>query len=220
MASVVSCSEGWLLAKMRQSQSICLEQCDCHGAFSSSRVAVPSTMRAAAALVSVRGASMEAVLPLVLVLVSGTGGDCLASVSQALWTLSKCSTLIETSVGCWSVILVGCMTGRLSSSLSASSHLTGQRRIGLMCSAVPKVSFLGVGDLKVLALGTGDGGSRRGSIIELACVEAMEEVEEIDMEEERPEELAELSSYVCTINCMIELGQVGTEWLQSGECVV
>ena len=77
-----------------------------------------------------------------------------------------------------------------------------------MCSAVPKVSFLGVGDPKVLALGTGDGGLRRGSVVELACVEAMEEVEEIDMEEERLEELAELLSYVCTINCMIELGQV------------
>ena len=81
---------------------------------------------------------------------------------------------------------------------------------------MPKVSFLGVGDPKVLALGTGDGGSRRGSIVKLACVEAMEEVEEIDMEEERPEELAESSSYVCTINCMIELGRVRTEWLRSG----
>ena len=75
-----------------------------------------------------------------------------------------------------------------------------------MCSAVPKVSFLGVGDPKVLALSTGDGGSRQGSVVESACVEAMEEVEEIDMGEERPEGLAELSSYVCTINCMIELG--------------
>ena len=77
-----------------------------------------------------------------------------------------------------------------------------------MCSAVPKVSFLGVGDPKVLALGTGDRGSRWGSIVELACVKAMEEVEEIDMEEEWPEELAELSSYVCMINCMIKLGRV------------
>ena len=89
-----------------------------------------------------------------------------------------------------------------------------------MCSAVLKVSFLGVGDLKVLALGTGDRGSRRGSVVELACVKAMEEVEEIDIEEEWPEELAELSSYVCTINCMIELERVGTEWLRSGRCVV
>ena len=77
-----------------------------------------------------------------------------------------------------------------------------------MCFAVPKVSFLGIGDPKVLALGTGDRGLRWGSIVEWACDEAMEEVEEIDMEEEWPEELAELSSYVCTINCMIELRRV------------
>ena len=170
-------------------------------------VVVPSTMRAAAASVSVRGVSVV-VLVLVLVLVSGIGGDCLASVSQALWMLSKCSTFVETSIGYWVMILVGCMTGRLSSSLSASSHLMGQRQIGSMCSAVLKVSFLGIGDPKVLVLGTGNRGSRQGSVIEWACIEAMEEVEEIDMEEEWPEELAELLSYVCTINCMIELERV------------
>ena len=201
-----SWSGGWLLAKMRQSQSICLEQCDHRGVFSSSRVAVLSTMRVAAASVLVRGSLAGAVLMLVLVLVLRIGGNCLASVSQVLWMLSKCSTLVETLIGYWSVILVGCMTGRLSSSLSASSHLIGRRRIGSMCSAVPKASFLGVGDSKVLALGTGDRGSRRGNVGELACVEAMAKAEEIDMKEERPEELAELSSYECTINCMIELG--------------
>ena len=170
--------------------------------------AVPSTMRAVAASVSVRGSSVGAVLVLVLILVSGIGGDCLASVSQVLWTLLKCSTLVETLIGYWAVILVGSTTGRLSSSLSASSRLTGRRWIGLMYSAVLKASFLGVGDPKVLALGTGDGGSRRGNVGESACIEAMAEAEEIDMEKEWPEELAESPLYVCTINCMIELGRV------------
>ena len=80
MALIASWSGGWPLAKMWRSQSICLEQCDCHDAFSSSRVAMPSTMRAAAASVSVRGV-LVVVLVLMLVLVSGIGGDCLASVS-------------------------------------------------------------------------------------------------------------------------------------------
>jgi hypothetical protein len=74
---------------------------------------------------------------------------------------------------------------------------------------VPKVNFLGVGDPKVLVLGTGDGGWRRGSVGESGRVEAMEEVEEIDMAEERPEESAAVSLlYVCMINCMIELGRL------------
>ena len=46
---------------------------------------------------------------------------------------------------------------------------------------VPKVSFLKVGDLKVLVLGTSNGGERWGSARELEHVEMMEDSEEMDM---------------------------------------
>ena len=78
-----------------------------------------------------------------------------------------------------------------------------------MYSAVPKSNFLGVGDPKVLALGTGDGGSRRGSVGESGCVEAtVDMVEEMDMAEVRPEVLAESLLYDCMIDCMLKLKQV------------
>ena len=81
--------------------------------------------------------------------------------------------------------------------------------MGSMYSAVPNASFLGVGDPKVLALGTGDGGSRRGSVGESGCVEAMVDmVEEMDMAEERPEVLVVSLLYDCMIDCMIKLKQV------------
>ena len=43
------------------------------------------------------------------------------------------------------------------------------------------MSFLGVGDPKVLVLGTGDGGERWGGVGELGHVEVMEDSEEMDM---------------------------------------
>ena len=71
--------------------------------------------------------------------------------------------------------------------------------MGSRYSAVLKVSFLGVGDLKVLALGTGDKGERWGNVRELGHVEVMEEMEkaseEMDMGEERPEVFTVLLLY-------------------------
>ena len=71
--------------------------------------------------------------------------------------------------------------------------------MGSMYSVVPKVIFLGVGDPKVLVLGTGDRGERRGSVRESGRVEEMNDIvealEEMDMAEERPEEFAALLLY-------------------------
>ena len=75
----------------------------------------------------------------------------------------------------------------------------GRRRMGLMYSVVSKAIFLGVGDPKVLVLGTGDGGERRGSVRELGHIEEMDDIvevsEEMDMAEERPEEFVALLLY-------------------------
>ena len=43
------------------------------------------------------------------------------------------------------------------------------------------MSFLGVGDRKVLVLGIGDGGERWGGVRELRCVEVIEDSKEMDM---------------------------------------
>ena len=71
--------------------------------------------------------------------------------------------------------------------------------MGSMYSVVPKAIFLGVGDPKVLVLGTGDRGERRGNVGESGCVEEMDDIveasKEMDMAEERPEEFAALLLY-------------------------
>ena len=68
-----------------------------------------------------------------------------------------------------------------------------------MYSVVLKAIFLGVGDPKVLVLGTGNGGERRGNIGESGHVEEMEDIvealEEMDMAEERPKEFTALLLY-------------------------
>ena len=64
---------------------------------------------------------------------------------------------------------------------------------------VPKAIFLGVGDPKVPALGTGNRGERRGNVGDLGRVEEMEDIveasEEMDMAEEQLEEFAALLLY-------------------------
>ena len=77
--------------------------------------------------------------------------------------------------------------------------MTGWRQMGSMYSVVPKAIFLGVGDPKVLVLGTSDGGERWGSVRETGCIEEMDDIveasEEMDMAEERLEEFAVLLLY-------------------------
>lgn len=45
------------------------------------------------------------------------------------------------------------------------------------------MNFLGVGELKVSVLGTGNKGERQGGARELECMEVMEDSEEMDMAE-------------------------------------
>ena len=118
---------------------------------------------------------------LVVVLASGIGGLSLASASRVLWTHSKHSTSIEISLGHWAARSVVGKTSEDPSSLSRSSILTGQSWIGSIYSVVPKMSFLEVGDLKVLMLGIGDEGERQGGVGELRCVEVIEDSEKMNM---------------------------------------